>query len=201
MAACRFLVQRSRIRADKHTNGWRFASLCNVISLGPFRSGRILAVRGVHGQTPSVVPSDSVGGPNATAAIAGFHARGRTARGVPSRAFGCIAVGGMHSCWRYEPARCTPEPGWGCQVPLSAEFGRARRGTKMASGTGPRAIGSKPGGAIVLIRCPAESAAAIVARPPARTARNRPRSTSDLGPEDGLISPRGSPGLGSENLD
>src|SRR5688500_20190050 len=42
---------------------------------------------------------------------------------------------------------------------------------------------------MVLIRCPAVSAAAIVARPPARTARNRPRSTSDLGPEDGLISP------------
>jgi hypothetical protein len=44
-------------------------------------------------------------------------------------------------------------------------------------------------GPMVLIHCPADSAAAIVARPPARTAQNDVRSR----PGGGLISPRGAP--------
>jgi hypothetical protein len=144
------------IRPDKHTNGWRSASL-RAISVGPFRSG----------------PDSSRGG------------RARSNGG------GALA-----------DASAVPHPRLrtGCG-PVKI---RRSIGTEPLAATDsgePTAMDRRSSGLMVLIRCPADSAAAIVARPPSRTARNRLRSTSDLGPEDGLIRPLAHPGFGSENLD
>ena len=192
--------------SGRQTHEWlAFRQPASQSRMARFALGGILAVRTLHGQTPLCG--------------AGLRCRQKSCiHAMESRYFGGCVTGAaqaaktwpMHRRKAHEnrPFRVLPsrirsstlaQPGgrYGGEMPT-------RRFGKMPPGGGHGGAKStfRPSIlAFVLIRCPAESAAAIVARPPARTARNRHRSTSDLGPEDGLISPRGRPRTGSENLD